>query len=269
MSTFQSPVIGKLAKAAIVVSAVASMGIVVPTAYADDVANPAVVAALQRVQDGTWTEADAELIGSVPELAAAMPDPRVEPTVTVEEIEYVVLSDGTMETTATSGLTDADAATAATPEGLESLIATTPGADASVTDLEELPAEEDDSTDSGVSTLAAAGKWKWTHVWVTNYSYLGNVIYKYHQKAHFKYDGSKVTAWGKRYDYPSNEQDVVNVGDRIVNQKSGVPAKTATSFMKRQFQLCLPVYGCYATNYPWSKIKVKGTGATSFTSSNN
>jgi hypothetical protein len=53
-------------------------------------------------------------------------------------------------------------------------------------------------------------------------------IYKYHHKARFKYNGPKVTAWGSRSDYTSNEQDVVQVGERMRNEKSRVPATSAT-----------------------------------------
>lgn len=259
---------GKAAKVGVIVSAVAVMGVVAPSAHADNAPDPAVTAALQRIQDGTWTDADAELIAGIPELAATTADPRVAPKTTVEEIDYVVLPDGTMESVGTTGLNDADAQAAETESGLRKLIAVTPGADTSVTDVQELPAEPDDGTNSAFSARVASGKWKWSHVTVTNYSYLGSVIYKYHHKAQFKYNGSKVTAWGSRYDYTSNEQDVVQVGDRMANQKSAVPATSATSYMKRRIDLCAPVYGCYATNYPWSKIKVRGTGKTSFTSSN-
>lgn len=251
-------------KSAMVLSAVAALSATIPAAHAAETPDPAVAAALQRIQNGTWTNADAELIAGIPELAATTPDPRVEPRTTVEEIEYVILPDGTMESTATSGLSDADAAAAETSDGLKRLLGADRG-DSSVGDVVEVPEE---TAASGASVRAAAGRWKWTHVTVTNYSYMGSVIYKYHHKARFKYDGSKVTAWGERSDYTSNEQDVVQVGERMRNEKSRVPAASATSLMKRRIDLCAPVYGCYATNYPWSKIKVKGNGGTSFTSSN-
>ncbi|MEV3973918.1 hypothetical protein AB0K68_38275 [Streptomyces sp. NPDC050698] len=253
-------------KSAVVLSAVAALSTTAPAAHAAESPDPAVVAALQRIENGTWTNADAELIGSVPQLAATTPDPRVAPKTTVEEIEYVILPDGTLESTATTGLTDADAAAAGTSNGLKRLLADQ--GDSSASDVVELPEEPEASAAASAGLRAAAGRWKWTHVTVTNYSYMGKVIYKYHHKARFRYDGSKVTAWGSRSDYTSNEQDVVQVGDRMRNEKSRVPAKSATSLMKRRIDLCAPVYGCYATNYPWSKIKVKGSGGTSFTSSN-
>ncbi|MEV5434827.1 hypothetical protein AB0K80_02160 [Streptomyces sp. NPDC052682] len=255
-----------LVKSAVVLSAVAALSATAPAAHAAGTPDPAVVAALQRIQNGTWTDADAQLIGSIPELAATTPDPRVAPKTTVEEIEYVVLPDGTMQTTGTAGLSSADAATAGTSNGLKKLLSADAG-DTSVDDVVEVP-EETEAAASTAGVRAAGGRWKWTHVTVTNYSYMGKVIYKYHHKAQFKYDGSKVTAWANRSDYTSNEQDVVQVGERMRNEKSKVPAKSATSLMKRRIDLCAPVYGCYATNYPWSKIKVKGTGGTSFTSSN-
>lgn len=252
-------------KSAVLFSALAALSATAPAAHAAETPDPAVAAALQRIQNGTWTNADAELIGSVPELAATTPDPRVAPQTAVEEIEYVVLPDGTVEATATAGLSSADAAAAQTSAGLKKLLG--PQGDSTVGDAVEVP-EEPEAVASTAGVRAAAGRWKWAHVTVTNRSYLGSVIYKYHHKAHFKYDGSKVTAWGSRSDYTSNEQDVVQVGDRARNEKSRVPAKSATSLMKRRIDLCAPVYGCYATNYPWSKIKVKGSGGTSFTSSN-
>ncbi|WP_307625017.1 hypothetical protein [Streptomyces turgidiscabies] len=253
--------------AVVLVSAVAALSVTAPSAHAAGTPDPAVVAALQRIQNGTWTNADAELIRGVPELAATTPDPRVAPTVTVEEIQYVVLPDGTMESTSTTGLSDADAAAAGTSDGLRQLVTPESGADTSVGDLVELPEEGTSSTAPARGVRAASGKWKWSHVTVTAHSYFGTVIYKWHRKAQFRYDGSKVTQWGSRSDSTSNEQDVVQVGARLENQKSRVPASSATSFMKRRIDLCAPAYGCYATNYPWAKIKMKGNGTTSFTSS--
>lgn len=255
------------ARSAMVLTAVAALSATVPSAHAAEDPDPAVVAALQRIQNGTWTNADAELIARTPELANTTSDPRVEPKTTVASIEYVILPDGTLESTATTGLSDADAAQAQTSDGLQGLLGANRG-DTSVGDVVEVPEESATSAMSTRSVRATSGRWKWTHVTVTNYSYSGGVIYKYHHKARFRYDGTKVTQWGERSDYTSEEQDVVQVGERQRNEKSSVPAASATSLMKRRIDLCAPVYGCYATNYPWSKIKVKGTGATSFTSTN-
>lgn len=73
-------------------------------------------------------------------------------------------------------------------------------------------------------------------------------------------------AWGKRYDDVTSVSDGINVEGRIVNQKSSVPANSATSYMKRRLDHCIPIYGCYTSTYPWVKTKVRGTGRTSFDS---
>ncbi|NJP53324.1 hypothetical protein HCJ93_25480 [Streptomyces sp. SBST2-5] len=143
------------------------------------------------------------------------------------------------------------------------------GATLSKPDEETITPEETEADGSKGATFAAAavkgGKWKMTHVTHTHRSYLGSVIFKYHTYAEFNYGSGKVRAWGSRYDNFTNEQDVVDVDNRLLtNAKSRVPASSATSMMKRKVQLCVAKYGCYATLYPWARTKVYGSGKTKY-----
>ncbi|WP_150184733.1 hypothetical protein [Streptomyces venezuelae] len=118
---------------------------------------------------------------------------------------------------------------------------------------------------SGAGMSAArvsGGRWKMTHITYTHRSYFHNVIFKYHTYARFNYKGGKVRAWGQRYDDFSHEQSGVDTDLMVTNVKSKVPASSATSKMKRKVYLKVPVYGEYATVYPWAKVKVYGTGRT-------
>jgi hypothetical protein len=57
------------------VATVASLGMFAAPAFADDSPDPAVAAALTRINDGTWTQADIDLIKTDPVLADEVPDP--------------------------------------------------------------------------------------------------------------------------------------------------------------------------------------------------
>ncbi|MFJ9622110.1 hypothetical protein [Streptomyces sp. NPDC101181] len=112
----------------------------------------------------------------------------------------------------------------------------------------------------------ASGKWKDTHVTHTHRSYTGGTIYKYRHYARLNYSGGKVRAWGNRWDDVTNISAGIKVGGRTVNQKSGVPASSATSYMKRGLDHCVINFGCHTTTYPWVKTKVRGNGKTGFSS---
>ncbi|MFD5554560.1 hypothetical protein ACFWIA_12050 [Streptomyces sp. NPDC127068] len=252
-----------LATAASVLVAIA------PEARASAAPDPAVVQALQRLGNGTWSNADVELIASNPALADKVPDPRVPAAVDAEEIEYEVFDDGTMQAISTTGLSQADESKAWDAVRLPDLIKGPKGQDVSEADEVEVPEETDPVSavaagDARAANVeAAAGRWKTKRVSITHKSLLGTTLYKYHHRARFKYNGSKVTAWGARSDYTSNENGFVQVGNRTRNEKTRLPAASAHSLMKRRIDLCMPVYGCYDTLYPWIKIKMKGSGATS------
>lgn len=54
---------------------VGALGLFAPSAFADDPADPAVAAALARINDGTYTQDDIDLIKTDPVLADEVPDP--------------------------------------------------------------------------------------------------------------------------------------------------------------------------------------------------
>ncbi|MDX3062823.1 MULTISPECIES: hypothetical protein [Streptomyces] len=211
--------------------------------------------ALQRISDGTWTNSDAELIASIPELAAVTEDPRVEPEVLTRELAYQYNELGV--------ISDEYGIPISAQQLAEFQITST--GDNSTLD-ESTTAAESEPLRMRLSAAAATKKFKKTHVVHTHRSYTGAVIYKYHQYADFTYDGTKVRTWGGRWDDVTNIADGIYVRARIVNQKSALPASSATSYMKRTMDHCVAKFGCYTATYPWIKINVRGNGKTGFSS---
>lgn len=200
-----------------------------------------------------------------PEQAKAVPDPR---QLQVQTVEAVVTEDGQTVSPVTGK-----------PLSAAELAAIEPPVDAQESDPaeeEETPEETEVDPDAPATGIAktsvsdvvptaarvSGGRWKMTHITYTHRSYLGTVIFKYHTYARFNYKGGKVRAWGKRYDRFSNEQSTVDTQNRVTNTKSRVPASSATSMMKRKVFFKVPVWGEYATVYPWAKVKVYGSGRT-------
>lgn len=120
---------------------------------------------------------------------------------------------------------------------------------------------------SGVQPRITGGTWRMTHIIHTHWSYSHKVIFKYHTYAEFNYGSGKVRAWGSRYDDITNTSVDVKIRALIVNQKSRTPASSGTSYMKREAELCVFRYGCYATLHPWAKTQVFGTGKTKYVGS--
>ncbi|MEU0370020.1 hypothetical protein ABZ070_07085 [Streptomyces sp. NPDC006283] len=243
--------------ASTVVCAAAVVATLTPTAQAvDNAPDPAVAAALQRHADGSWTQADVDLIRSIPELAAVVADPTRPVEVTTKEAAFSA-SGQAVSPMDGEPLSPEELAEVMPPAHLDGK--PQPG---EVT----LPAESADTAGS-FGTRITGGRWKMTHVTHTHRSYSGSVIYKYQTWAEFNYGGGKVRAWRYRADDITNASEIVNVDNRrIVDSKTSTPASSATSKMKRKVELCIFKYGCYSTMYPYVYTTVKGTGRTSFTS---
>ncbi|MBP2402772.1 hypothetical protein [Streptomyces syringium] len=259
-----------------VVSATALLATLTPAVAADnpaqDAAKKAQLHALLAAIDMTGSALDSGQESAIsrhyalldllrqqfPEVARKVSDPR---QLEVTAKEAVVTEDGEIVSPETGK-----------PLGKDELAAIEPPADAQASEPseeQETPEETDADPNApaeGDAALAAAavrgGKWKMTHITYTHRSYFGNTIFKYHTYARFNYKGGKVRAWGKRYDNTSNEDSGVDVGGRMMNRKSKVPASSATSIMKRKVTFKIPIYGEYATVYPWAKVKVYGSGRT-------
>ncbi|WP_369186982.1 hypothetical protein [Streptomyces sp. R08] len=201
-------------------------------------ADPAMTAALQRVADGTWTQADLDYIKTDPTVADQVPDPSVPESNLITE-----------KTVATGGEQHL------TVDELPS------GADYDASDEVTLPAIPDG--DSGTVGRATTN-WKEVDVWVKKYSLLGSTIFTWHHVVNFAYNGSHVTSWGYRYDYLSQQQGMVQLKERATNQTTSAGTSSAYNLMQRHLQYCIAKYGCYADVYPWSKITVKGSGGYSY-----
>ncbi|WP_432032701.1 hypothetical protein [Streptomyces antibioticus] len=232
-----------LAAIGAIVAATALTVSLAPAANAATPTDAEITAALKRYGDGTWTQTDVNLIRSIPELAAAVPD------VTRPE-----------EVTVTSAVVG-DAGQVIPKDAERS----------DPSQVQETPAEtEVDSAAlraSAVPSAATAGskKWRMTHITHTHRSLTGAIIFKYHTYAEFQYDGSKVLKWGERSDDFTDEDLVAGLNIQpklIVDTKSRTPASSGSSKMKREVELCVAHYGCYATLHPWAQVKVYGTGKT-------
>ncbi|MFB6528695.1 hypothetical protein [Streptomyces sp. NPDC056399] len=219
-----------------------------------DPSDPAVQAAIQRTLDGTWSQSDVDLILTNPDLAATLPDPRKAPTTVVKSAD---LNESGQPVDPANG--------EPLPPEQAAEFEPSPTADASITDREMLPAEPG-ATSTGIAPRITGGTWRTTHVIHTHWSYLGDVIYKYHHWATFNYGGGKVRAWGSRSDDVTNEVDWVDVRERMSNQAtSAYQTSYATSYMKRKIAHCYVGNIACAYTYPWVKTRVNGNGTVSFT----
>ncbi|MER6421688.1 hypothetical protein [Streptomyces sp. NPDC001137] len=222
----------------------------------------AISAALRHVGDGTYTQADLNLIKSVPGLAARVVDPTKPEEVTIKEAVVTPGVKGGVSAINGSSLSSKDMLDVMPPAG--ALPSTAP-----VWTPEET--EADGSGSASASAVAATGdKWRMTHITHTHRSLTGAIIFRYHTYAEFRYGGGKVREWGERYDDFSDYDPVVSVNvdsKREVDTKSRVPASSGSSMMKRKAELCVAKYGCYATLHPWAKVKVYGTGKTAIAGS--
>ncbi|MFD3665307.1 hypothetical protein ACFWVF_32720 [Streptomyces sp. NPDC058659] len=220
-----------------------------------DPSDPAVQAAIQRTFDGTWSQADIDLIQSNPELAAKLPDPRRAPTTVIKQAD---LNEDGQPVDAANGqpLSPAEAAD----------FEPSSTADSTLLDREVLPAETDSAQPTGIAPRITGGTWRKTHVIRTHYSYLGDVIYKYHHWAEFNYGGGKVRAWRYRADDTTNAVDWVEPRERQINQvTSANQTLSATSYMKRKMAHCVITNIACSYTYPWVKTKVYGNGSVTFT----
>ncbi len=107
---------------------------------------------------------------------------------------------------------------------------------------------------------------------LTAKSYLGDTIYKWHHTFSWctanQHNGDELTrvltALWSRYDYVTNAQSVVNVENLVTDSQSPLGSyvginssgynSAAWSHMSRKTNLCIVNFGCYASNYPESKI---------------
>ncbi|MFD9789674.1 hypothetical protein ACFWXK_01860 [Streptomyces sp. NPDC059070] len=240
------------------VSATALLVTLAPSAVADGTPwngrDLQIATALKHHAEGTQNQADINLIRSIPELAASVPDPTQPEEVTIKEAIFTgsgqAVSPANGEPLSSAELADIMPPSTAQPSA--------PG------EAVEGPEETEVDKEPGSGLVGATGgTWKMTHVYHTHRSYLGSVIFKYHTYAEFNYGGGKVRAWGDRYDDFSNVQQVVKIDNRrLADRYSRVPASSGTSKMSRQIELCFTKYGCYATLHPYASVQVFGTGKT-------
>ncbi|MGY4906793.1 hypothetical protein [Streptomyces sp. 900116325] len=254
---FKGKQYSKASAAACVIVAAAALAVTLaPTAQAAAPTDAQISAALKRHGDGTWTQADVNLIRSIPSLAAVVQDVTRPEEVTTNSATFT--ADGQAVSPANGE-----------PLSVEELAKIMPGDGAELSVPGEVvttaPEADVDPAGGGISPMITGGKWKMTHITHTHRSYSGAIIFAYHTYAQFNYGGGKVRAWGQRYDDFTDDDVVAQVKvtpKRLVDTKSGTPANSGSSMMKREVDLCVLKYGCYATLHPWAKVKVYGTGKT-------
>jgi len=97
--------------------------------------------------------------------------------------------------------------------------------------------------------------------WVTYYktSLLGSTIYGWRHVVVYCRNGVTITQWQDRYDYLTEAQGIVYFLAGT-SSATGIATNVATSFRQRAIEYCVAKYGCYATVYPHSTIKVYANG---------
>lgn len=182
--------------------------------------SPKMEAAIKRVNNGNWTKADLAYIKSKPNIAKYIPDPRRS--------------------------------------------ASTSGSKAGVYSRSNLATRDtfDGGDDGGTMNSGGDGSCannlikRWYMAWFRRKSLLGDTIYKYHHRVNFCTGGGIIRKFMNRYDYISDAQSIINLRERVLNQRGGVWQPKSWSKMQRRIEYCVPVGGCYATTYPWVLLKI-------------
>lgn len=101
----------------------------------------------------------------------------------------------------------------------------------------------------------------WYSVWPST------LVYRYHTRADFCYDGYKVTSVRNNYGYFTDVDPIYNVvSSNVINSVVGT-GTTRTVHTQGHIQACVAFkVGCFSNFYPWGKVKLNGSGTTSFTS---
>ncbi|GAA2808106.1 hypothetical protein GCM10010452_40910 [Crossiella cryophila] len=108
-----------------------------------------------------------------------------------------------------------------------------------------------------VARAAGVNCWINDH-WVTSYTLLGNVFYKFHQRADHCEDGSNVTSVHNRYRYLSEVDGLAYDRGDSANSVGGTPSAYVESFMQGKIENCVLKYGCLKMEYPWVKLTFRG-----------
>jgi hypothetical protein len=98
----------------------------------------------------------------------------------------------------------------------------------------------------------------------THKSLLGFVIYKYHHKASWCYNGTKTTKVYNRTGWLSNTDGTVKDLGVEVSWVDGVNTSMARSFYQKQVEHCVLKYGCYATTLPRVKLFLYADGHATY-----
>lgn len=90
------------------------------------------------------------------------------------------------------------------------------------------------------------------------------LVYRYHSRADFCYDGNRVVSVSNHYGYFSNLDPIYNVVNaNVVNSVNG-SGSSRVLHTQGHIQACIAVkIGCAFNFYPWGKVTLAGSGATS------
>jgi hypothetical protein len=179
-------------------------------------------AAVAHISSNHYSQADIDLVKSVPEVAAHVIDP----------------SRTTMVPLATSA-TAARAGAVAWPQGISGGAMTPAGVGGTGKNL--APALDGEICGPG-------------GLQINTYSILGFLIWSWVHYFEACSDGFGVTRWLTRYDYLSYSDGTAQLGALLVNQAGPAPAVQTFTMFQRQVKQCVFQIGCYDNWQPWSRL---------------
>lgn len=117
------------------------------------------------------------------------------------------------------------------------------------------------SSSDTVSAMATCG---WYEAWVTEYSYLGDDLYRFLQHEDYCRDGTNITRVDNRYAIGTTLSIGIRYNGVVGNSSASTPTRTHTGFMQGAFEGCILKYGCWDDAYPWVKIYLRGNGSHTY-----
>ncbi|SFR16165.1 hypothetical protein SAMN04488564_104314 [Lentzea waywayandensis] len=153
------------------------------------------------------------------------------------------------------------------PEGRQTLLKY-PEIAAQVADPERRTVEVSTSpapaSAAGEVGAAAISCWINDHQ-VTSYTVVGNVYYKYHQRADHCVDFNKsITSVHNRYPYISDSAGTAYYRGEMANVVGATPAWRVESYYQGKVENCVVEWGCISTEYPWVKLTFRADMAPGF-----
>lgn len=97
-------------------------------------------------------------------------------------------------------------------------------------------------------------------------STLGFTLYRFHHSVRMCYDGSTVTSVSERRSWITDVDPTVDYQGLIGDWVNGVGRSSATSFAEGHTEHCVFKVGCYANQYPYIRMTLRGSGSNTYES---